>query len=405
MKPDAHIPTEQYNQDHPFLANPGETRLMAHLPQLDGVRAIAVLLVVWHHFAPAHANPGVLGAVGVGLFFVLSGFLITRILLNCRDKIDQGKSTPGRMLKQFYVRRFLRIFPLFYGTIAILWVFDVHGFRERVWWHLTYLSNILFSIREFPKGSYFPLERHFWSLAVEEQFYLFWPFLILFAPRRILGWLILLIILMGPVWRVIIQINEVNLGLHRRSLLDQWATPGCLDLLGFGALLAYVSMPQFGYARFRGIVVETAGIIGVPLIFVYTTLVGLGALPSWPDQTPYIPTALAGVCLVGMASRGFVGPFGYLLQSAPMTYIGRISYGIYVIHMFVPHLMMNLFPQAGFDKPGGWPHFAIFTAVSIFLATLSWYLYEAPINRLKKYFEYDRTKPSSSSVHGAQPTG
>lgn len=390
MKPDAHVPTELYNREHPLLANPGETRLMAHLPQLDGVRAIAVLLVLWHHFAPTYANPGPLGAIGVGLFFVLSGFLITRILLNCRDKIDQGQSTPGRMLKQFYVRRFLRIFPLFYGTIAVLWIFDVTGFRDRVWWHLTYLSNILFSIRDFPRGPNYPLERHFWSLSVEEQFYLVWPFLILFAPRKKLGGLILLTILIGPLWRVLIQMNEVNLGLHRRSLLDQWATPGCLDLLGLGALLAYVSIPQFGFSRYWKGLVETAGVIGVPLIFIYITLAGVGALPSIPDQTPYLPTALAGVCLVGLSARGFSGPLGYLLQSAPMTYIGRISYGLYVIHMFVPHLMIHLFPHAGFGKAGGWSQFFIFSFVSILLATVSWYLYEAPINRLKKYFEYDR---------------
>jgi peptidoglycan/LPS O-acetylase OafA/YrhL len=390
VKPDAQVPTLEYNREHPILANPGETQIMAHLPQLDGVRAIAVLLVLWHHFAPGYANPGTLGAIGVGLFFVLSGFLITRILLNCRDKIDQGKSTAGQMLRQFYVRRFLRIFPLFYGSIAVLWAFDVTGFRERVWWHLAYFSNILFSIREFPRDANYPIERHFWSLAVEEQFYLFWPFIILFAPRKLIGWLIGLTILIGPVWRVVIQLNEVNLGLHKRSLLDQWATPGCLDLLGFGALLAIASLPQFGLARYWRPLIETAGIMGVPLIFIYITLAAVGALPFIPDQTPYLPTALAGVCLVGLAARGFSGPMGYLLQSAPMTYVGRISYGLYVIHMFVPHLMLHYFPSAGFGRDGGWWQFAVFSLVSVALATISWYAYEAPINRLKKYFEYDR---------------
>src|SRR5688572_20070798 len=92
-KPEAHIPTLEYERKHPVLANPGETQLMQHMPQLDGIRAIAVLMVLWWHFMPSPiAKPGAApwGAIGVGLFFTLSGFLITRILLNCRLKIDDG---------------------------------------------------------------------------------------------------------------------------------------------------------------------------------------------------------------------------------------------------------------------------------------------------------------------------
>lgn len=190
---------------------------------------------------------------------------------------------------------------------------------------------------------------------------------------------------------MIIQANEVGMGLHKRSLLDQWATPGCLDLLGFGALLAFLSLPQFGASRYWKAFVETCGVLGLPLLFVYITLAGCGALPPIPDQTPYLFTALAGVCLVGTAARGFAGPMGYLLQCAPMTYVGRISYGLYVIHMFVPHLVIHYFPNAGWSREGGWWQFTIFSLVSVALATISWYVYEAPINRLKKYFEYDKS--------------
>ncbi len=418
MKPEPHIPaasvpTDQYNREHPLLANPGETHLMAHLPQLDGVRALAVLMVMWHHFAPL--NPGPLGAVGVGLFFVLSGFLITRILLNCKLKIDDGKSTVGTMLKQFYMRRFLRIFPLYYGTIAVLCLFNVTGIRDRVWWHLSYLSNILFSITEYPRGTIpQPMERHFWSLAVEEQFYMFWPFVILFTPRKWIKWVIAGTIIVGPAWRMIVQANEVGMGLHKKSLLDQWATPGCLDMLAFGGILALMSLPRYGLTRYWKALVETSGVIGIPLLFIYISLAGAGALPWMADQTPYLPTALAGVCLVGIAAKGFVGPVGYLLQSKPLVYTGRISYGLYVLHMFVPHLLDVLLLRMGFEQGlrglsqstawlftsnestmlslRPWMVGLYATVATFLLATISWYVYEAPINGLKRYFEYDGAK-------------
>jgi peptidoglycan/LPS O-acetylase OafA/YrhL len=274
VKPETHIPTAEYAEKHPLLANPGETHLMQHMPQLDGVRAIAVLMVIWWHFMPRSLQNGSVapwGAIGVGLFFTLSGFLITRILLNCRLKIDAAKSSVGQMMKQFYVRRFLRIFPLYYGVLLVLFLvnpinhdgsvtpktndrvvavsgdvqqpgtvvgiesrdvtvirnnkpkrtkvesYDVkldtgeqrtverkdlsveRSFRSRVWWHVAYLSNVRFSY--WPKGG--EIERHLWSLSVEEQFYLLWPLLIFLTPRKLIGPLIIATIIVAPVWRIV----------------------------------------------------------------------------------------------------------------------------------------------------------------------------------------------------------
>lgn len=135
MKPEAHIPTDTYNREHPVLANPGETHLMQHMPQLDGVRALAVLMVIWHHFMPRQFQVGGAapwGAIGVGLFFTLSGFLITRILLNCKLKIEADKATVGSMMKQFYVRRFLRIFPLYYAVLLVLFIVNPVNYNVAV---------------------------------------------------------------------------------------------------------------------------------------------------------------------------------------------------------------------------------------------------------------------------------
>ncbi len=419
MKPESHIPTDQYNREHPVLANPGETHVMHHMPQLDGVRALAVLAVLWWHFMPRTiAQPGSApwGAIGVGLFFTLSGFLITRILLNCRLKIDDGESSVGRMIKQFYMRRFLRIFPLYYGVLAVLAILNTTEIRDRIWWHVAYLSNVRFSY--WPKSN--DIERHLWSLSVEEQFYLLWPLLIFLVPRKWIGPLIVATVIAAPIWRMATY--------TRGQFGHEWMMPGCLDLLGMGAFLALLSLPKFGLSKWFDHLVSFCGLVGVPLFIIYVTMASMavqgepgsavtisqwtgwetetvgrrGALGfgfDWRGGSTYTITALFSVWLIGMASRGFRGVLGHLLASPPMVYIGRISYGLYVLHMFVPHLMDWLIPNRTWALPGTWSALWLYTAISIVLATVSWYAFEAPINRLKKYFEYvSKQRPASPAA-------
>lgn len=446
MKPETHIPTAEYAEKHPVLANPGETRLMQHMPQLDGVRAIAVLMVIWHHFMPHSIAAGGVapwGAIGVGLFFTLSGFLITRILLNCRIKIDDQRSTVGRMMKQFYMRRFLRIFPLYYAVLLVLFIVNPinydgrrapkagdtvrvvverkqidgtfvrvvnkqqaeitlpdgdaqrvprsglqveEAFRERAWWHVAYLSNVRFSFWR-RAGE---IERHLWSLSVEEQFYLLWPLLILLMPRRLLLPLILLTIAAAPVWRIVTYEQFKGLLVH------EWMMPGCLDLLGAGALLALLSLPQFGYARLWNGLVGLCGMIGLPLFLIFVTAAEFGRAFEWPGGATYPITAIAAVWIIGSASRGFKGPLGWLLASPPLVYIGRISYGLYVLHMFVPHIVDHFFGWEGASD--AWTRLFTYTAVSIVAASVSWFAFEAPINGLKRYFEYDKTARTSPAT-------
>src|SRR5436309_834307 len=156
------------------------------MPQLDGVRALAVLAVLVHHYLsaawPVLDRAGTsLGFLGVKLFFVLSGFLITGILLEGRlaDDTPEGRSRL-RFLRQFYIRRFLRIFPLYYVVVALALICNIAPARQIAIWLLTYTVNIYFSIvGEFPRHF-----SHLWSLAIEEQFYLVWPWCILYARQR-----------------------------------------------------------------------------------------------------------------------------------------------------------------------------------------------------------------------------
>lgn len=146
----------------------------AYMPHLDGLRAFAVGLVIYSHWMPGHYQFKLpWGSAGVQLFFVLSGFLITGILLRCRTSVARLSA-----LRAFYVRRILRIFPLFYCVLLLAYVLNIEPVRETVFWHLPYLSNFYF----FSIGRWDGDISHFWSLAVEEQFYLFWPAIVMFVP-------------------------------------------------------------------------------------------------------------------------------------------------------------------------------------------------------------------------------
>jgi peptidoglycan/LPS O-acetylase OafA/YrhL len=152
------------------------------MPQLDALRAFAVLSVLAVHFVshpPRWLEVVPWAACGVQLFFVLSGFLITGILLDSRNEVEAGASRFW-MLRQFYTRRFLRIFPLYYAVVLVGWLIKLPGFTETLGWNLSYLTNFYI----LQKGAWIEVASHLWTLSVEEQFYLVWPWVVLFLPNK-----------------------------------------------------------------------------------------------------------------------------------------------------------------------------------------------------------------------------
>jgi peptidoglycan/LPS O-acetylase OafA/YrhL len=148
-----------------------------YFPKLDGLRAIAVGLVLVEHYAPGNfVNRFSPGGFGVKLFFTLSGFLITRILIEYRTS-----ETPTRAAQQFYWHRFLRLAPALYAAILGAALLGIANMRQDWWIHGLYLTNF----KVFIDGHWGPAT-HFWSLAVEEQFYIIWFFVVVLLPRRIL---------------------------------------------------------------------------------------------------------------------------------------------------------------------------------------------------------------------------
>jgi peptidoglycan/LPS O-acetylase OafA/YrhL len=367
--------------------------------QLDALRAFAVLAVIVQHTVPL--PPAVkLGRTGVRLFYVLSGFLITGILLRARRGCPGGREGRGA-LRSFYARRFLRIFPLYYLVLGLAVLLALPAVGEHLASCATYTSNIQSAV----EGSFFPPPLgHFWSLAVEEQFYLFWPLLILFLPTRRLLPAILLTIVIGPVSRLLL------LRYAGRPVAWEVATTSCLDTLGVGALLAlFASSGRLSpAARARiGRWSLGAGLALLGLVVVARVTGRLYTPSIILEDTAYV--FLFG-WLVSRAARGFGGWGKRILELRPLVYLGTISYGVYVYHNVVPVVARvaeeRLGVPTGLPAKEG-PAFCLYVAaVTVALAACSWHLFEAPLNRLKKHFPYLKPKTTPSTSEGAvSPAG
>ncbi len=342
----------------------------AYAPHLDGLRAVSVAAVAWSHWLPAWQFGLPFGA-GVHLFFVLSGFLITRILLGLRAAPDRP-SAVGR----FYLRRALRLFPAFYVVLAAAWAADV-PLAATTWpWHAAYLSNAYIAWQGVWQGHF----SHFWSLAVEEQFYLLWPWAVVWLPARRLPWLFAATVLLGPATR---------LAADARGLGEPfWALVpgGSADSLGVGAFIAWMAWAQRpGDAVPR--VWPRAGAIGIAVWLALAIPEWLGAtLPSGITVWRQVAQALVFAWIVWRGVEGWPGVVGRVLGHPAVVAVGRISYGIYLVHPFAPIVLDAALRAAGLppSMEFGLPLRAMLSwGLSIALATLLWHVVEAPWHRLK----------------------
>ncbi len=340
---------------------------LSYLPQLDSVRALAVMLVLGHHwFKPPHAP----GSIGVWIFFVLSGFLITRILLKSRrESVAENR----RAMVTFYIRRFLRIFPLYYFVLFV-GIFFSATLRSDWAWYFTYLQN--FRMITAAKSDYI-FGTHLWSLAVEEQFYIVWPLLMLFVPRK---WL-LPIISIAIASAVAIRVYLAHAGW--RSFDVYIFTPSSLDTLGLGALLAYFVTYRSEQVRSLRTMSLLLGLVTFVIAALLRWRIGSNALVP-------VPMGLLSLWMISWAADGIPGVLGRLISISPIIYIGRISYGIYVYHYFVPIILRPMFDRMRIGE-GNVFFAAICFVVTIIIASLSWFLMERPINSLKDRFAANTT--------------
>lgn len=361
---------------------------MQYIKQLDSLRALAVFLVIIHHwFAPTHLLfkifAGTNKAVGVTFFFVLSGFLITSILLH-------SSNYPNKLviLKNFYIRRALRIFPVYYLTIFIVYVFFSRAAEgdniANLPYYLLHATNVLMFIKQEWAGSF----THLWSLAVQEQLYLTWPWLIVFTPQK---------------YTIVTIIGITFIGIGVNFITPEPGFPEffntiLLDSFGLGGLLAYFywkgSLPAF-----RNYIYLVALFAAVPF-----------ALNFYFNINTWIPfrttTSILAIAVIAYAIKPNNSLFHKWVLSNPiLIFMGKFSYGLYLFHAFVPKfygpsklLAIPLFNKIIPQVLHGEVMFVEYFGSAVLIAWLSWRFIEMPINKLKRNFIYDKVSSNRPNL-------
>ncbi|QQS47668.1 MAG: acyltransferase [Acidobacteriota bacterium] len=370
---------------------------MLYNKSLDSLRAVAVLLVVLVHYGYLD-----FGWIGVQLFFVLSGYLITTILL------EDKRYTFKYYLKRFYWRRALRIFPLYYGYLILFAVFNLLAYpalfepeREyfiTYWpWLFTYTLNIG-KILELHGGTYF--FQHFWSLCVEEQFYLAWPLAVFFLPMRYFVRAIYLIIIIAPVARYFVYQYLIHkTGDQTLAGLGAYYTSICqFDSFAMGALIAAGKTKWAESQLCVPVYIVTGGmLIGLlNLLMLYRSgpvdLTSLGYPSLMHGNYQYV----WGYTIVNLVGFGLIhllnqrNPLSRLAQNQVFVWIGKISYGVYVFHYPILDLWGRIFRYDPKSVPG-LIGFIGYLSLTLMVAFLSFRLYEKRFLDLKDW-KFSRNK-------------
>jgi peptidoglycan/LPS O-acetylase OafA/YrhL len=376
---------------------PGATKeeVARHIPGLDGVRGLAILLVMFSHFIvvgghlhDSHPFDRLLlsGFLGVDLFFVLSGFLITGILVEAKKK--------SHYFRTFYIRRALRIFPLYYSLLAVAFLSvpllspqdapKLTG-SDSPWWYWLYASNIGMAFKGGWLNSPTWIDLgHFWSLAVEEQFYMVWPFVVFCLKPKWLYRLCILLVLSSP---IVAGILHETIG----PLPTYVSTLSRTGLLAAGGWLALVWRDPDKKPRWLRLAVPVACISGLLLLLERTFLTD----PRFAMWEPSL-ALICGTACVALASKttGF-SFFRRFFESDILRWLGKYSYGIYVYHHALKTVWMHFIweriavPMVGPGWAGTIVYFVIATIASLSLAWLSWHFFEARVLSLKRHFTYD----------------
>ncbi|PBB16799.1 acyltransferase [Mesorhizobium sp. WSM4313] len=335
-------------------------------PQLDGLRAIAIGLVGIEHFGGpwvrAHFPIGA-GALGVQLFFVLSGFLITRNLL---FRLEQAPA--GEVLRRFYIGRAVRLMPAYYLTLLVLFMLSVPDVHDFFLWHLTYTSNYLAAT-----GG--PL-LVFWSLAVEEQFYMLLPMLILLSGRNAMR-VAVFFVCTGFLLRILVLATPVDRFAFELSIF------GKFEILGVGVLIGALSYAasREGRRLRAGPDWWWAGLMCLAFQCVAWYVAGNGVLRH---LTFNLTVGIFFAWLVVKADAELPGTLAWFSGFRFVRFVGKISYSIYLTHVFFLKIFQSSAVVERFGTIPPWAQALIAIVLSLCVPTVSWFLMESPLLKLKE---------------------
>jgi peptidoglycan/LPS O-acetylase OafA/YrhL len=368
----------------------------AHWLPLDGLRGIAVLLVLLYHFCaewPAQTRLSAFvarvsgsGWVGVDIFFALSGFLITGILVRSRGKRGY--------FKNFYARRSVRIFPLYYGVLALVFVVIplVHPYRTRGMqflsehqiWLWAYLSNLYVVL----SGQWcWGMFGHFWSLCVEEHFYLIWPSIVAWLRPRSLEWACWVLVVLAFVSRYFTA--QFNSGAYI-------LTTSRMDALAMGGLV-YLQLARgsSGLMQLRRVAPVLLLVVVAAVTWLHASTAHAGPKPHFVELREaflYGLSAVVGTLMLLLAVTPGLLPWQRLFTHPVLRFFGKYSYGLYVFHFILLTLVDAVAPKERFQRAGGHEvvgfmlHTAVLFTISIAIAMASYHFYERPFLKLKRFF-------------------
>jgi peptidoglycan/LPS O-acetylase OafA/YrhL len=354
------------------------------IPSFDGIRGFGVICVLTAHCFP-FINPFQIGWIAMDFFFVLSGFLITGILVDTVEKKNY--------LKNYLGRRILRVFPLYYLFLIIMFIIvpfgfpkllDQYGYLEshQIWFWF-YSQNWLFSIEGFPHKLYMS---HLWSMAVEEQFYIFWPFLVWLLRGKKLIYFCLAAIPFAILFRTfggrlgyVFPFQYVN-------------TLARMDSLLIGALVFLI------LRHYKSLLVKIALPLFILSLVTFLTIVAILKATYFAKLVPAytIVDLLGASCIIFCLSNtnNWIKSFFSL---PPFTYLGKFSYGTYIFHY---PLYLVLYEHYALTASFGIKVLVgiIAIVISFLLAWLSFYYFETPFLKLKKYFVNKVEMPQKNTM-------
>ena len=384
------------------MSTQGSGSSIPRIPALDGLRGIAILVVILFHSLLSTPTSGarridplfekgvtIFAPLFMDLFFVISGFLITSILDRTRDA--------DHPLRTFYLRRALRIVPLYYGFLIVVRLLhqefpsQLVGEPGSMIWEFLFLTNVPLGLHgNSGVGLMFP---HFWTLAIEEQFYLLWPLLILVAPRRFNVRTCVAIVLLSFVIRGFLA-GAVS------GNAAFFLTPARLDGLAAGGLVALLQIrrPDLLSAWSRKVLWTSLAlglIVQAILLMVYLSGMRREGIQIWVTVMPFIASIFFASLVARLAMRPGGDTPGWLV-SPVLTSVARYSYGMYALHvpiilgLFYSGLAVQRVPVAGYDLPYRIAFFILVAGLAYGAGLVSWHLYEKQFLKLVPRYRYSR---------------
>ncbi|RYD78980.1 MAG: acyltransferase [Sphingobacteriales bacterium] len=377
-----------------FTAPQSNLRVIPYNPQLDGLRFCAVLFVLCYHWLPTifSRETSFIFLGFINFFFVLSSYLITKILISSKEKAKSIGASKSKVLLFFLFRRCIRIFPAYYLYLFILLFLPVIGneVNNNAFSYFAYLSNYQIYINQ----SWPEVTAHLWTLAVEEQFYIVWPLIIILLPEKYIFNTLIGIIICSVLLRII---SYTPPGAIPQAILTQY----CFDPFAIGGILAL----KYADKKY-----DFHWITKYFKLFLYCSIF-LAILSVFIKSYFFSFTinnlvfSIISYKLIEIAIFGYKGTLGRFLQHRYVLYLGKISYGIYLYHLLIPVLFWKLFNVAYshfyYTHPSFFiankkelkafidiisssaSCFIVYFCLTVAVAMVSWNLVEKQFNKLK----------------------